>query len=335
LSLLRSFRLRLLLGSALGALGLLAISHLVSILIFRHFRAQLRLGSTTILVLTALAFIAIGFTQIRRGLSPFDELRRRLAKVRDGRSRRLDGTYPTEVAPLVNDLNALLEHREGIVARALAKAGDLAHGLKTPLAVLAQEAERAEAAGQRELASAIGEQVERMRRQMDYHLAQARAAASGAAPGAHCSVRESAEALARTLQRLHAERGLRIAVEVSADHAVRCEREDVDEMLGNLLDNACRFTTSRVAVAAERKGDRIFITVDDDGPGLPAELRDRVLQRGVRADEAGPGSGFGLAIVRDLAELYGGSIALETSPLGGLRSRLDLPAAETPLSSPR
>jgi signal transduction histidine kinase len=327
LTLIRSFRLRLLLGSALGALGLLAISHFVSIFFFRHYRVQLRLGSTAIVLTVALVFIAIGFVQVRRGLSPFDELRRRLAGVRDGRSRRLEGTYPTEVAPLVTDLNALLEHREGIVARALAKAGDLAHGLKTPLAVLAQEAEHAEAAGQHELAAAIAEQVERMRRQMDYHLAQARAAASGAAPGTHCSIRESMEALARTLQRLHAERGLAIVVDAPADLSVRCEREDVDEMLGNLLDNGCRFATSRVAVAAARKGDWILITVDDDGPGLPSELRDRVLQRGVRADEAGTGSGFGLAIVRDLAELYGGSISLDDSPKGGLQARLKLPAA--------
>ena len=258
-----------------------------------------------------------------------------LAASATDRSRRLEGSYPSEIQPLVNDLNALLEHREGIVARALAKAGDLAHGLKTPLAVLAQEAERAESAGQAEISSAISEQVERMRRQVDYHLAQARAAASGATPGARCSVRESAEGLSRTLQRLHAGRGLAIAVDVSPDHSVRGEREDLDEMLGNLLDNACRWARSRVAIASARDGDRIVITVDDDGPGLAPELRERVLQRGVRADEAGPGSGFGLAIVRDLAELYGGSIALETSPLGGLRSRLDLPAAETPLSSPR
>src|SRR5262249_29038066 len=321
LSLMRSFRVRLLFGSVLGALGLLAISHFVSVFFFRHYRVQLRLGSTAIVLTIALVFIAVGFVQVRRGLSPFDEMRRRLGSVRDGRSRRVEGIYPTEVAPLVNDLNALLEHREGIVARALARAGDLAHGLKTPLAVLAQEAERAKAAGQGELAAAITEQVERMRRQMDYHLAQARAAASGATPGAHCPVRESAEALARTLKRLHADRGLTIAVDVPADHSVRSEREDVDEMLGNLLGNACRFARSRVAVSSSREGDRIVITVDDDGPGLAPDLRGRVLQRGVRADEAGTGSGFGLAIVRDLAELYGGSIALAASAPGGLRAR--------------
>ena len=296
-------------------------------MIFRHYRAQLRLGSTTILIIVALTFIAAGLIQIRRGLSPFDELRRRLASVRDGQSRRVEGSYPTEVEPLVNDLNALLEHREGVVSRALAKAGDLAHGLKTPLAVLAQEAERAQAAGQDAIASTISEQVERMRRQVDYHLAQARAAGSGAAPGAHCSVAESAQGLSRTLQRLHAGRGVAIRADVSPEHSVRGEREDVDEMLGNLLDNACRWARSTVVIASSRQAGRVVITVDDDGPGLAPDLRERVLQRGVRADEAGPGSGLGLAIVRDIAALYGGSIALEASPLGGLRARLELPAA--------
>jgi signal transduction histidine kinase len=323
----RSFRARLLLGALLVALGILPLFHFVSIVLLHVHRIQIHVGTAWFILAFAVGLIVVGFLEVRGGLSHFDRLRQRLSAVRDGRSRRLEGSYPSEIQPLVNDLNALLEHREGIVARALAKAGDLAHGLKTPLAVLTQEAERAEAAGQAEISSAISQQVERMRRQVDYHLAQARAAASGATPGARCSVRESAEGLSRTLQRLHAGRGLAITVEVSADHFVRGEREDLDEMLGNLLDNACRWARSRVAVASARNGDRIVITVDDDGPGLAAELRERVLQRGVRADEAGPGSGFGLAIVRDLAELYGGSIALETSPLGGLRSRLDLPAA--------
>lgn len=239
----------------------------------------------------------------------------------------MTGHYPTEVQPLVDDLNALLAHRDQRISEALAKAGDLAHGLKTPLAVLAQESERARAAGQIELSSIIGQQVDRMRRQVDYHLAHARAAASGATPGARGRVAESAEALARTLQRLHAERGLTIERNVAPNHTIRGQREDLDEMLGNLLDNACHWANSQVAVSSVECEDRILITVDDDGPGLAPALRDMVLQRGVRADEAAPGTGLGLAIVRDLAELHGGSIALADSPLGGLQARLHLPAA--------
>ena len=212
------------------------------------------------------------------------------------------------------------------VKRAVARAGDLAHGLKTPLAVLSQEAERAAASGQQELAQAVSQQVERMRRQVESHLAHARAAASGATPGARCQVAESAEGLARTMLRLHADRGLAIDVRVPAAHSVRCQREDLDEMLGNLLDNACKWGRSRVSIESVAGPQSIVITVDDDGPGLDPSMREVVFQRGVRADEAAPGSGFGLAIVRDLADLYGGSIALDRSPDGGLRAQLTLPA---------
>jgi signal transduction histidine kinase len=267
-----------------------------------------------------------GFIQVRRGLSSITQLRARLANVHDGRERQVEGEYPAEVQPLVNDLNALLDHREQAVKRALAKAGDLAHGLKTPLAVLSQEADRVRESGQADLASAIHRQVDRMRRQMEYHLAQARAAASGATPGARCSVVESAQGLARTLHRLYAGRGLTIEADVNPDFFVRCQREDLDEMLGNLLDNACKWGKTRVTLAATLDAGLVVLTVDDDGPGLDSAMHQKVLQRGVRADEAAPGSGFGLAIVRELAELYGGTISLSDSSMGGLRARLALPA---------
>jgi signal transduction histidine kinase len=227
---------------------------------------------------------------------------------------------------LVDDLNALLDERERAVKRALATAGDLAHGLKTPLAILAQEAERAGAAGDSALAAGIAQQVERMRRQVDYHLARARAAASGAAPAVRCQAGVSAEGLVRTLLKLYSGRAIHIEVHVAPEHAVRIQREDLDEMLGNLLDNACKWASSLVTLESARTGSAILFTVDDDGPGLARPLRTVVLQRGVRADEAAPGSGLGLAIVRDLADLYGGSISLDDSPRGGLRARLSLPA---------
>jgi signal transduction histidine kinase len=275
----------------------------------------------------ALLCMIFGFWQVKTGLSSLQDLRARLGGVRAGRDRQIEGQYPAEVEPLVTDLNALLDHNERAVSRAVAKAGDLAHGLKTPLAVLSHEAERARADGHHELAETIAEQVERMRRQVDYHLAQARAAASGATPGACCTVIASAEGLSRTLLRLHAGRGLTIDVCVPPEHTVRSHREDLDEMLGNLLDNACKWANSRVAVESSSNGAGVVaITVDDDGPGLETSMRDAVLHRGVKADEAAPGSGLGLAIVRDLAELYGGSIALSDSPIGGLRARLQLPA---------
>jgi signal transduction histidine kinase len=305
--------------------GLVAVVNLVVLHLFRHTAgAVAHIGAMSVV---AVGLALAGMAQVGTGLAPLGRLRKRLKAVRDGDDRRVLGSYPTEVQPLVDDLNGLLEERERAVSRAQAKAGDLAHGLKTPLAVLSHEAELARAAGHAELASTIGQQVERMRRQVDYHLAHARAAASGAALGARCPVAASVDGLVRTLNRLHAERGLSFDVRVPPEHSVRVQREDLDEMLGNLLDNACKWAKSRIAVESSLDGPAVVVTVDDDGAGLDASMLEAVLQRGVRADEAAPGSGFGLAIVRDLAELYGGLAALGRSPAGGLRARLRLPGA--------
>lgn len=327
---LRSFRARLLVGSILWTLGLLLVAHGVSIFLMVHGGKSHVLRITPAALAIAVVAMAAGLAFVQRGMSPIRALRAKLAAVRDGRARRIDGKYPNEVQPLVEDLNALLEHREELVQRAVAKAGDLAHGLKTPLALLEQEAEALEKAGDAERARAIRGLLDRMRRQVEYQLAHARAAASGAAPGATCSVAVCVEGLVRALRRLHADRGVSIASPIPAAHTFRGETEDLHEMLGNLLDNACKWSNGKVTIRSESAGaaaDRIVILVDDDGPGLDPSLRDRVLQRGVRADEAAPGTGLGLAIVRELADLYGGSIALESSPLGGLRARLELPGS--------
>jgi signal transduction histidine kinase len=324
----RSLRRRVMIGAVLWTIGLLTVVTIVFTFSARARQSALIIHShTAISCLVAVASMVAGLALVRNVIAPFDRIRSRLADVRKGTERHLRGDYPSEVQPVVDDLNSLLDHRDETVRRALAKAGDLAHGLKTPLAVLAQEAERARADGHVELADTIAQQVERMRRQMDYHFAHARAAASGATVGARCSVLESAEGLARTLRRLHADRGVAIDVRVASADSVRAGREDLDEMLGNLLDNACKWARSRVAIESCRKDSTITIVVDDDGRGLDPSMRETVLQRGVRADEAAPGSGFGLAIVRDLAELYGGSIALDDSPLGGLRASLRLGAS--------
>jgi signal transduction histidine kinase len=316
-------------GALLWTIGLLAVwavaitfyaSALRSVIVVHAYPHSLGM--------VAIVAMIVGFLLVRSGLRPFEELRGRLAAVRSGAARQVDGSYPTEVQPLVRDLNALLDHQQRAVGRAVAKAGDFAHGLKTPLAVLAQEAERAAANGHADLAGAIAEQVERMQRQIDYHLAHARAAASGAMPGAHCEVRVSAEGLARTLLRLHAGRGIAIDVQVPGGHVVRSQREDLDEMLGNLLDNACKWARGRARLTCSKEGDRIVIAIDDDGPGIEPSMREAVMRRGVRADEAAQGSGLGLAIVRDLAEIYGGTISLEESPMGGARARLMLPAQD-------
>jgi signal transduction histidine kinase len=327
-----SLRARIAIGTALWTAGLLTVTSVIAIVVLlRHpiqHAAVLHAFFTHpwSSIAAAGACMLLGFWQVSKGLSALDELRRQLSAVREGRAHDIAGRYPTEVEPLVNDLNALLDHREQAVRRAIAKAGDLAHGLKTPLAVLAHEAARAKASGELDLGASIEQEVDRMHRQVEYHLAQARAAASGATPGARTNVLGSADGLARTLSRLHADRGVTIRVDVAPEHAVRGQREDLDEMLGNLLDNACKWARARVVVSSAAQNGHVEITIDDDGPGIDPAMRERVLQRGVRVDEAAPGSGLGLAIVRDLAEVYGGSIALADSPLGGLRARLHLPA---------
>jgi signal transduction histidine kinase len=323
----RSLRARLIAATLAWTLGLLFAAVLLAHLFLqRHPRSALFLHNSLLIFLGAV-LITAGVSVIRRGMSPFVTLRERLGAVRDGRSARLEGDYPSEVEPLVHDLNALLVERDARVSRAVAKAGDLAHGLKTPLAILLRDVERAEAAGQRGLAASMREQVHRMRRQIDSHLAQARATARGA-HGARADVAAAAHAIARAMDRLYAERALDIRVEVPPGLAVRVPAEDLEEMLGNLVDNACKWTTTRVTIGAAADEGRVAIDVDDDGSGLEPAMRDAVLRRGVRADERAPGSGLGLAIVRDLAAAYGGTIALDASPNGGLRARLTLPAAD-------
>ena len=330
-----SFRSQLLIGSVLWTFGLLfAVSILTVHLLANNplphmavLRWFIRAPTVTVLALSALAMIG-GVWQIRRSVAAMALLHSRLGAVHRGEDRQLTGRYPSEVQPLVDDLNALLAEREARVQRALAKAGDLAHGLKTPLAVLARDADRATASGDLELASSMAAQVERMRRQIDYHLAHARAAAAGNVPGMRSLVAPSVDALFRTLERLHAERAVAMRSEVGPAHAVRCQREDLEEMLGNLLDNACKWCRSRVEAGSEAVGTAIVITVDDDGSGIAPEMAAEVLVRGVRADEQMEGTGLGLAIVRDLAELYGGAIELSRSPLGGVRATLRLPASE-------
>jgi signal transduction histidine kinase len=323
----RSLRVRVLVGAVLWTLGLFFI-----VTIIFTFSARARESAMVVhrhtLISAVLAIVAMvtGFVVVRDVLAPLYGMRARLGRVRTGAASQLEGGYPSEIQPLVDDLNALLAQKEEAVRRANAKAGDLAHGLKTPLAVLSNEAERLASSGDQGLAATMTQQVALMRRQVEYHLAHARAAAAGTTHRVRCAVPASVDGLIRTLTRLHASRGLTIESQVLPDAAVQCGREDLDEMLGNLIDNACKWASGRVLVGSSAASSGLAITVDDDGPGLDRSSREVVLQRGVRADEAVPGSGLGLAIVRDIAELYGGSITLEDSPLGGLRARLTLPS---------
>ncbi len=321
-----SVRSKVLLGAMLWTFGMLAAFSVV--LTYHHpmFDA-LRVvhQHAPFMALLAIASMAAGAAVVRATLKPLQDIRRNLSTVRDGSAKRVGGAYPTEVQPLVDDLNALLAHRDEVVARAGTRAGDLAHGLKTPLAVLSNEADRLARGGNRDLAGVLAEQIGIMRRYVEYHLAHARAAASGAALNVRSSVAESIDGLVRTMRQIHADRPMEITVTVDPRHLFKGRREDLDEMLGNLLDNACKWARAQVSVDSYIDRDRVVITIEDDGRGLDDSARQLVLGRGVRRDERVPGSGLGLAIVRDLAELYGGAISLERSGAGGLAARLELP----------
>jgi signal transduction histidine kinase len=273
-------------------------------------------------VLLGLGLMIAVFLQVRVGLLPLTRLQQSLARIRDGSTQHLEGKFPAEIAPLAAELNSLIAHSNEVVARARTHVSNLAHFLKTPLSVLANEAE----AHPGPLSDQVRRQVETMRRQVDHYLARARAAGSVNVLGNRTEVAPVLNDLARVLARIHAERAIVIDCDCSAELYFRGERQDLEEMAGNLMDNACKWAARQVQVRATEIGPTFTLTVEDDGPGLSPEDRKRVGERGERLDESVPGTGLGLAIVRDISKLYAGSLALGASPLGGLEARLTLPA---------
>lgn len=282
------------------------------------------------LVLLALGMALAALFQVRVGLAPLQRLVGGLAAIRAGERERLEGSFPVEIAPLAHEVNALIDDNRAIVERARTHVGNLAHALKTPLSVIQNEA-----AGRDDpLAQKVIEQTRLMRDQVDHHLDRARAAARARVVAAVVPVRPVIEALARTMEKIHRDRNLVITVDVPDDLAFRGERQDFEEVAGNLVDNACKWAAGRVHVMAVHEpaaalAERAFLvlTIDDDGPGLTAAERAEVVRRGRRLDETKPGSGLGLSIVSDLTGLYGGQLTLSAAPTGGLRAAVRLPAA--------
>lgn len=266
--------------------------------------------------------IAAILIQVRIGLQPLRRVSEALSRIRDGKARRLEGEFPAEIAPLAAELNSLIEHSAEVVGRARTHVSNLAHFLKTPLTVLSSEAE----AQPGPLADAVLRQVGTMRRQVDHYLSRARAAGAADALGNRTQVQPVLADLARVLMRIHADRGIRIEVDCPPTLYFRGERQDLEEMSGNLIDNGCKWADAKVVVRANLAGRRFELSIEDDGAGLTEEERALVGERGERLDETVPGSGLGLAIVRDIAKLYGGSFVLGESPLGGLKASLTLPA---------
>jgi signal transduction histidine kinase len=280
-----------------------------------------------------LGFVLLLITtfQIRFGLAPLNRISAGLAAIRSGATERLEGSFPIEVAPLARETNALIEANREIVTRARTHVGNLAHALKTPLSVMMNEAS---ANPDNPLATKVREQTDIMRNQVTHHLERARLAARVAVIGTVTEVRPVVSALVRTMEKIHHARGISIELDAPEDARFRGEKQDLEEMIGNLVDNACKWAQSRVALETFVERPDIYsersivrIVVDDDGPGLSPQQREQVGRRGRRLDEAKPGTGLGLSIVVELANLYGGGLTLGTAPIGGLRAELVLPGA--------
>jgi signal transduction histidine kinase len=278
------------------------------------------------LFLTGLGLVTVTLFQVRFGLLPLRRIEQGLADVRSGKAEKLEGELPAEIEPLQQELNALIASNQEIIDRARTQVGNLAHALKTPLAVITNEAREDKGP----LGTKVAEQAEIMRDQVSHYLDRARVAARIGVIGRATPVLDVLEPLTRALERIHRDRAIALTLQCPSDLRFAGERQDLEEILGNLCDNACKWARSSVSVTAQaaagRKG-RIAIAIEDDGPGLTPEQRARIGKRGVRLDESKPGSGLGLSIVTDLVQSYRGSLSLDQSARGGLRVDLDLPSA--------
>ena len=282
-------------------------------------------------LLLALALLGSTALAVRFGLRPLRILQEGVAAIRRGEAERINGAFPHDIAPLAGEVNLLLDANREVVERARTQVGNLAHALKTPLSVILNEADAASPT----LAAKVTEQADIMRRQVSFYLDRARAAARAGSMGSATEVRPIIDSLVRTFEKVYRERELTFSVHAPDGLRFRGEGQDLTDLVGNLLDNAGKWAVRKVDViafradppdAAGRKG--FVVCIDDDGPGLDAEARAAALVRGRKLDESRPGSGLGLSIVVDLASVYGGSLVLEDSPLGGLRASLHLPSPD-------
>jgi len=273
-------------------------------------------------LLLGLGLISMAGLQTWYGLAPLRKVRSEIARLRAGQSKRIEGAMPAEVAPMVEELNALVEHNDRQAEEARRHAGNLAHALKTPLSVIMNAA----AAGQADLGPSVIREARTMRRQIDHHLARARAVGRRGSAHSRAAVWPSVQAVERAVARLYP--NIRIDVDGSHDLVAHIERQDLDEILGNLVENAAKYGGGSVFITASAQAGFVELMVEDDGVGIPEADRIRIFDRGVRLDSGKPGTGLGLAIVRDVAEIYDGTVSLEESEdLGGLLVRLRLPAA--------
>ncbi|WP_439532272.1 ATP-binding protein [Polymorphobacter sp.] len=287
--------------------------------------SQLRAFLVWFLALLGLGLLALAALQSTYGLYPLRRVSRAIVAIRSGESTRVDEDFPIEVAPLVSEINELLDHGERQAAASQRHAGNLAHALKTPMSVLIGEVR-----GRNDpLSRTVEGQVSIMRRHVDHQLARARAMGRRSSSSARTLVWPSLQAIARTVERIHKARGVTIDITGDRSKVFRGEQQDLEEMLGNLVDNAALHGGGRVFVTLGGEDGLLELLIEDDGRGIAPGDRERLFSRGERLDTDKPGTGLGLAIVRDVAEIYGGQVTLEESEdLGGLMVRLVLPAAD-------
>lgn len=272
----------------------------------------------------ALGFILVASLMVRIALAPLREATARLGDIREGRAERIEGSFPNEIQPFVDETNTLIESNRRVIGRARTQVGNLAHSLKTPLAVLRNEA-RGFRPASREL---VDQQVDRMQRQIDTYLDRARIAAQAGTIGTRTPVEPVIARLVRVLAKLNPRLAIELRDETAKMAVFAGEQQDLEEMIGNLLENACKFAAHHITVTIGREEDgRLRIVIADDGPGMNGEETARAVKRGARLDETMPGSGLGLSIVMDIAAEYEGQLDLSRAGLGGLEAILVLPSA--------
>lgn len=278
------------------------------------------------MLILGLGLVSAVFIQVRIGLRPLFDLRDEIADVRKGKSARIGRSYPLEIQPLAEQVNRLLDHNQEVVERQRTHVGNLAHALKTPISVMLAEAGTTPG----DLPELVRRQTKVMQGQVDHHLRRARAAARAAhGLGETTPVAEVLDELAVMIEQVFRDKNVEIDWRAPDNLSFLGERQDLQEILGNLIENAAKFSKRRVRVSAGGSGlGQMILVVEDDGPGLPADQRDTVMQRGARLDESAPGSGLGLSIVDDLTRAYGGRLNLADSDMGGLKAVLELPAAQ-------
>jgi signal transduction histidine kinase len=282
-----------------------------------------------VLGLLGVGLVVSVVAQVIFGLRPLRQVQRKLTAIREGKVEKLEGDFPAEIQPVADELNLLIQSNAEVIERARTQVGNLAHALKTPLSVLTNEA----GAHQGQLSDKVKEQTRVMRDQVSLYLDRARRAARAQSLGAVTEVKPVLDGLGRTLERIYRDKGLSIAVACDPALKFRGEKQDLEEMAGNLMDNACQWAAGRIEVSAELARDLtsvsrlwFYLRVDDDGPGLPPDKRAEALKRGGRLDESKPGSGLGLNIVKETVSMYSGKLELADATIGGLRVQLRLPA---------